>query len=737
MKKVDWIEKISWLNKKTNSNKINIVWDFSILIENIIILEKENNKEKLYKHEKEELLKELSNNHPAFEIYENLEHWDNFLEIIFTWIKFLNDIYGQQFTDKILNEIKAKILNEFNTIFSTNILVWNDYKNYVIKNNEINNDDIKYFNEIFKILLYDIYSKNIDLENNSKKSEKLKKISKENFKLWIKLWIWKIENIKWFSTEQNIALSLAKTRIQLEKEFMWLKYWYLDFNNFWYKKIFNEELEKNNDEKIYIKTERNWKKIEKNYIVKDGNFSICTKYIDTEIESIIKINIIDKNWNLNDKIFNLYLKWKIPKELKLYEIITKTYYTKNIKNIAEEKVFNEKENIEYEVNNEHYIEREYESNKIKYENKIQIFNKRTWFINDILITKARKNELPEWLALTQKIKNIIKLLIVDWEFIFPEWKNRWNIEEYKKIKEFIKNWTNLKEINKYLDKYYKWYLSQKAFNKIVENKEWQLYFIDIKDMWTINIIWFFQELEKIKNNKNTHNEAILNSWSSMTNKFKNYLKNIEKELNWKNFYLTIWWDEVKIFIEKNNDHKNISDLIHKQLDKEEIFCRITTRAKSKKEKLILLDEELDKKTSSSKKLEKLFQILENRRIEISRMFFKQKKDIQDILSNINFDSNESDNILEKINNSIKSKIEENDKKLSTINSFKHMYIYLEKQWKKINNWERDILLNEDKYILSIWNNIFILDNIIDGNWNFIENSDFLKFLDKNWIWREQ
>ena len=41
----------------------------------------------------------IISNNPTIGIFDNLHEWDNYMSIIFSWIKWLNDIFWQHFTD--------------------------------------------------------------------------------------------------------------------------------------------------------------------------------------------------------------------------------------------------------------------------------------------------------------------------------------------------------------------------------------------------------------------------------------------------------------------------------------------------------------------------------------------------------------------------------------------------------------------------------------------------------------
>ena len=553
MNKTNKTNKTNQTNQSNQSE--NEYLPFSVLLENIILIEEilnENKlnedklkKDKLLENEKQSLLKELAKNYPAFEMYDNLGIWDNFLVTIFTWVKFLNDNYSQVFVDNILYKFKLLLENELNKDLNKeekSIVIWDDYKNLVMKNNSI---DEKELNEIIDALsgkLYEIYEEEFENFNkNLAQKNKKTKINSENFPLAFKTKKWKIKKIEWFWTESCIQYSIWKTRMDLEWE---------------------------------------TNKIERKEILNNSN---------NELD--------EKIGNINENNFKKYSK-------------TNSEWV-----------------IEYSTEWGDYIEKFIVDQNIQSTNKIKIIDEKTWFYSKEIITKVRKNEIPEEFGLYKKVKKVINFLISNFEFIFPQWNCVGNIEDYKQIKNSIKNWTDLEKIDEYLNTYYKWFLPNYRFDKITNNKEGQMYFIDIKEMWSINIIWFFEEYEKVINWEISYEKAILNSWLKMTNVFKNLLKNIEKELEWKEFYITTGWDEIKLFIENDFDHKKTCEMIQTQLDEDWVECRITTRKKEKKENINELNDELDEKTEMSKEIEKFLQQIENRYIfkkEVIYIFLDEK-----------------------------------------------------------------------------------------------------------------
>ena len=573
----DWVNQDFEINKFP-IDKISFIWEFSVLLENIILMEKMLidwilkegilNEDKLLEEEKQSLLKELAKNYPWFEVFDNLNIGDNFFMTIFTGVKFLNTKYSQNFVDNILNKFKNELNREFKKRDKNIKIIWDDYKNFLIKS-DLKEEELSQIIKSLEYKLYESYKEEV----LHIKDESIEEIEKENFPMTFFIWKWKIKKIDKFSKEENIQLSIGQVRLDLEKKSKKLPSWLLDA----------EEFKKNIEIENMSYTENNCEyTIEGNYLkIKEQKWRP------------IMIKIIDENW----------------------------FFTKEI------------------------------------------------------ITIVRKNKIPENLELYQKVKKSSDLLISNFEFIFPLWNCVGNIERYKKVKNLIKNWKDWKElevIDKYLDTYYKWFLSPSRFNKIIYNKKWQMYFIDIKEMWMINIIWFFEEYVKVQKGEITYEQSILNSGSKMTKIFENFLKNIRNQLEWKKIYINVWWDEIKLFIEDNYEHEKIVGIINNSLSEKDVSCRITTRKKNEEECIITISEELDKKTNKSKKIEHFLQIIENRD--------KIKKYITEVI-----------------------------------------YIYSDENW---------------EYNLKFWEYNFLLKEVIGPNWEIIENSQFFKFVDEKWLGRK-
>ena len=693
-----------YVTKKYNYDENNYVsLNFSVLIENIIELD--NN---FTEKEKENLLNQLAKTHPWLEILSSLKIWDNYFQTIFTWIKEINDKHSQDFADILLNKSKETITQLFKNILKIeNKIIWNDYKNFVLKFWKLNKKQIETLEQISIYLneyLYHSYKEEI-------KNRKLKScFNKDSFPLKITFKVSKIKSYEkeWKNEYESIIISLAKTRSELEKKSIWKQNWYIDFMNDWYKQEFIENLE---SEKIIIK---NWNTREIHEIDKNQKIYTIQKNNETKIFQIFD-QTNKNNELLSDEIYEYFINWKIPKILKLHHNITKTYYTFKRKDILEEEII---ENwFKYSVDKKYLTITDTNSWLTE---KFSLHNKEYWFYSLLLLERVRKNQLPKDLALYKKIKKLINIINIDWEFIFPEWENfhtddyQDKISKYKKIKYLINTANNLEEIEKYLEQYYKWGLNIESFKKEVSRNIWTLIFFDIKNLWIYNIYSHYIELEKVLNWEQTIDDAKLNSWKLVTK----IIKDLTEIDEIKKHPHTKWWDEWIIF-HKNNlwDIKPIVEKIQTKAQELWIFCRITTAKKLYTHREHNILEELDLQTKNSKLLEKYFEKLEQRRIEISRYIYEKHKMLARNISDVIFTNEER-----KCNDSyLKERFAENLQILNTINKMKKLYLSFEE-------WE---------WIIVIWENRFRINETIDKNNNFIKWSDFVKFLDKNLVWRKK
>lgn len=235
----------------------------------------------------------ITSNNPALWIFDNLREWDSYESIIFTWVKWVNDRFSQNFTDSVLNSFKHELLKEYPWITP----VWNDYKNFVLK--------VKYWNipsnlELNKLLNKSyLYQLGLKWENLTDIPE-LKTISET----WV---------IKW-NSQEDIMYSLAETRSNLESKIHW--------ESILSTKELVEKLESMIDDysfswKVFeTTTDERWRTkyiTEKWILYKQYTINKTWKTV------IDRIPILDAKWNLNPKIIKLVRKNKIPPHLQIYK----------------------------------------------------------------------------------------------------------------------------------------------------------------------------------------------------------------------------------------------------------------------------------------------------------------------------------------------------------------------------------------------------------------------------------
>ncbi len=219
------------------------------------------------------------------------------------------------------------------------------------------------------------------------------------------------------------------------------------------------------------------------------------------------------------------------------------------------------------------------------------------------------NEInPILLRFVKKWKNIydheLKDLVEEYvvrlnealDFIFP---GSCDIE-----RDFEKSKENLKILDKYahwkilelpleLKKFnYKWTPNKETFMKDLKWKEWVGIFVDIKDMWIMNLLdfrkvaWMFID--------NYDENLLLETWISVTKKFFNFIEDIQSIFNeyWIEVKTSLWGDEIFIFVEDNSilSKKEIvniikSNLINNQLDGRISFNNIWVSPEGSFEKL--------------------------------------------------------------------------------------------------------------------------------------------------------
>lgn len=343
-----------------------------------------------------------------------------------------------------------------------------------------------------------------------------------------------------------------------------------------------------------------------------------------------------------------------------------------------------------------------------------------WDINIDFITKVRKKQLPTNCGCYNDFKILFDSYVARAEFIAPYIKRddlwKWEIlttkelEEYKKVisqieQNKIKSPKKIRQLseNNYKNSLEKWVF----YNKI--KQKWQLFYVDIKDMWSINMKDFSDKINLWNAWLITAKEILLKSGDNMTIKFQNIIKELKEKLGEiypeNKVNISIWWDEIIVFVEwveNNLKAKEIIEGLFEILKKNQVEWRVTERL-IKEENLPVwwehLVESLDKLTKKTKEIEKRLEV-------IKQNLFLARKEI----------SNSEENIVM-------------NKKISDFEKLRNFSLSIENTTCYITFHNRPKGL-EDKILLS---------NVIDSKWNLKWNppSPFVRYLDEHQLWRKK
>lgn len=339
------------------------------------------------------------------------------------------------------------------------------------------------------------------------------------------------------------------------------------------------------------------------------------------------------------------------------------------------------------------------------------------------ITKVRKKEIPTKMNLYIDSKKLIDSYIWRWEFIAPIIKEKnlspWQmisqhkLNKYQELKSKISNW-NLTELEVSILEYlsentYKTALDKESFYSKI-TWPWAIFYIDIKDMWSINIKDFSDKISAWNDSKISTKDIIIKSWEYMTQRFQYLfvkLNTILSELYpWNDIFVSIWWDEMMIYVKwaSKNNLNNSQDFINylfKSLDSLSLEWRITHKYLDDNDLNLWWEyivEELDILTQKTKAIEKRISSIKN---NIIVSFWE------------NINQEERENINQKLYN------------LSLLENFSLT----------IENWVEYIIFHSNPFE-ELWSKLE-LSSIIDDNLFLRPNppSPFTKFLDEHWLWR--
>ncbi len=363
----------------------------------------------------------------------------------------------------------------------------------------------------------------------------------------------------------------------------------------------------------------------------------------------------------------------------------------------------------------------------------RIFNNQ-WLVDVNVLSMIRKNELPVDMPLYKDLKSLIHSYIANGEFIPPfisDYKLPFgdvvNIEELDEYNICLNELhsgqqvSNLEFFHKLFKQNYKWLLSKRAFYDNI-NQPWNLVYIDIRDMWSMNIHDISHCLHKYNNDcaeidlqnnnddlKNwhkhiSHKEMVLDSGKVVTEKFQSLVQKIQNYLQYTdpNIHgsMHIWWDEILLFIPETASQSWVeSKGLFEIFDSEAIKARIIKKSIEKNEVL----EWWEKIVSQTEKYNRFSKILEKRCLSI-----------ENDLDQYNYSNNWRNY------NKIKSIRE----------AFRKIQIFSIQE--KNNNVYLHFPLDPFE-----GSNIIPLEDIISAEGLLVSDSVFIQYLDRHNIWRKK
>jgi len=237
-------------------------------------------------------------------------------------------------------------------------------------------------------------------------------------------------------------------------------------------------------------------------------------------------------------------------------------------------------------------------------------------------------------------------------------------------------------------KNYKWTYTKEAIYEMAEWKDWMKLFVDIKDMWIMNIE-DFQRLAKLvanqpdgKNFDQLIEEELSKAWFNVTKRFIRTVKNINEK--YPDAKISLWWDEVFIFIPwatKSQEQKILNDINEMLLD-EDLKWRISSSFEKNNVKKVF--DELDVQTKVNKVFEENIEkvIYDNKyweKIEMPEtvsLIIKTKSLNEQLIKNIENYSEQIDLLVKNNSNSLLKLMKKE------INEWVEIYLWtIENLWK--------------------------------------------------------
>ncbi len=308
-------------------------------------------------------------------------------------------------------------------------------------------------------------------------------------------------------------------------------------------------------------------------------------------------------------------------------------------------------------------------------------------INSMLLSDLRKWKNIDVLNvkgvnLEEKVKEYMDMITELMDFIAPYVRE----EDINEMENLWATFSNNRQIPaKYLVKNYKWTLTKESLEVQSKQKTWVNFFVDIVDMWVMNINDFQYIAERIHTWEDI---SYLSSGSAVTLRFISFVNNLKRD--YPNIKLSLWWDEIMFFIEWDNlDTEKISKEVWNKLAANNLKWRVSFGKNGEK-----WFSELDFLTQINKAVEQECKKVTLSPIELYLPQVIQLYDEQNIL-----ESAEMNEFL----NEFKSVLEENNDNLKRLLDSEEEEITLKVNWKKIK-------LTLDKESLAIKLNINIMQD---------------------------
>ncbi len=416
------------------------------------------------------------------------------LWIIFKNIKQANDKLWQRTVDIFLNKVQDIIYKNFSEKYPNERLVKKDYKNMIF--NVRNEDWKKASKEIFGNDPYLILEEALQ-SMQVKKYAKMIAYKKHLLKMYKK---WQININHWKKSFEEFVEKEINTELDINKIF-WINAKEIDIS---------EELQNIKDTLLKID-------------VGIWSSSVKSSYWEEKVQAIRKIEIASKNSS---------------GELVEYD-----------KNIVEN-------NVRLALDAEKEIIEKYNNKTFKIKNdEFPVIIKDK--INPTLLRFVRKWKEIEDKELSYLVENYINWLNNWLDFIFPTADNPQtaikNAEWQIKLIDAYIEW-KIPYLPDMLTRYnYKWTLTKECFLEELEWQNWLSVFVDIKDMWILNLLDFREIAGKFF--ENPKEKELLKSWKSVTERFFYLVEEIKREFKELNtdLQISLGWDEIYIFVKDNSN----------------------------------------------------------------------------------------------------------------------------------------------------------------------------------------